>query len=156
MELLPQSSAATESVTNVHSNEIGHADFARHQSTHGVVGADEIVREMRVQTLHADPRTADATAGLRTVALHRGSNPARGILVMRSLERVRIYEFFEAMDSAIAFDAAHRRVEFGIDEPKERGHWGAVTQVRFVLNDDRSTIEAAHHNRATTSQGTAE
>lgn len=156
MELLPQSRAATESVTNVHSNEIGYADFGRDQSTHGVVGADEVVRKMRVQTLHADPRTADTTAGLRAVALHRGSSPARGVLVVRSLERVRIYEFFEAMDSAIAFDAAHRGVEFGIDEPKERGHWGAVTQVRFVLDDDRSTIEVAHHNRATTSQWTAE
>jgi hypothetical protein len=111
---------------------------------------------MRVQTLHADPRAADAATGLRACALHRDSSPARGVLVMRSLERVRIYEFLEAMDAAITFDAAHRRVEFGIDEPKERGHWCAVAQVWFVLNDDRSTIEAAHHNRATTSQGTAE
>jgi len=47
-------------------------------------------------------------------------------------------------------------MEFGVDQPKERGHRGAVTQVWFVLNDDRSTIEVAHYYRATTRQGTAE
>jgi len=101
VELLPQSSAATQSVTNVHSQQLGHTDVARHQRTNGVVGADEVVREMRVQTLHADPRAAHATAGLRAFALHRRSSSARGVLVMRSLERVRIDEFFEAMDAAI-------------------------------------------------------
>jgi hypothetical protein len=67
------------------------------------------------------------------------------------LERLFIDEFFEAMDAALALDAAHRRVEIGVHQPVERRHWGPVTQVGFVLDDDRSTIEVAHDNRASTS-----
>ena len=39
---------------------------------------------------------------------------------------------------------------------KRQGHGRAVTQVWLVLDDDRSTVEATHHHREATSEGTTE
>jgi hypothetical protein len=127
VELLPQSSAATTSVTDVNSNEFGHGDFTRHERADGVIGADQVVGQMCVQALDAGPRAADASTGLCAVAPNRGHDPALLVDIMSSRECFGIDESFESMDPAAPFDAAHRRVQFGIDQPVQRGHGRAVT-----------------------------
>src|ERR1035438_8630454 len=54
VELLPQSSAATTSVTDVLPEKFRYAGFGRDEGAHGVARTDEEVREVGVQALHAD------------------------------------------------------------------------------------------------------
>ena len=75
VELLPQSKAASASVTNV--NVLKRADLERlgDELPYGVVSAREVVREMSVKALHPHSRSPDAAVGLdevgRTVAAVR-------------------------------------------------------------------------------------
>jgi hypothetical protein len=50
------------------------------------------------------------------------------------------------VDTAIALEATHGIVQLWIDQPEQRGHRRAVAQVRFVLNDDGTTIATAHND----------
>ena len=156
VELLPQSSAATASVTNVQPDEFWYADFSRHEFADGVVGASQIVREVRVEALHANTCAAHATTRLRCIESHARSFATRGVFVVRSLERGCIDEIFEAVNAAVTLDATHGGVHFRIDEPKQCGHWGSVTHVRLVLDHDGPSIGVTHDDCATTGQGTAE
>jgi hypothetical protein len=127
VELLPQSSAATASLTDVHRDDVGHADLARHDGANFVVGAHEKVREMCVQTFDSNPRPSHATRWLRAVVAHGRISAAFRVLVMGSLQHFCVDEPFETMDASATFEATDRSVQFGIDEPEERGHRRAVT-----------------------------
>jgi hypothetical protein len=57
------------------------------------------------------------------------------------------------VDASLAFQATDRVVDLRIDEPEQCRHGRTVTQVWFVLNDDRSTIVAAYRDGEATGEG---
>lgn len=107
---------------------------------------------MGVQTLHPDARATDATAGLGPFGTNRGVTTALGVLLMGPSQLVGVDEFFEAVYSPTSFQSTHGLVKFGVDQPVKRRHRRAIAQMRFVLDDDRSTICSPHDHGATTSQ----
>jgi len=120
----------------------------RHEFTDGIIRTDEVVGEMGVQALHALARATDAPAGLGTIGAHGGEAAALGVLLVSFLQRVAVDEVFESVDSPIAFDSTHGFVEIRIDQPEERRHRRSVTKVRFVFDDNRSTVESSHDDGA--------
>lgn len=97
---------------------------------------------MRVQTLHAHTCSAHATRGLHQISAHRGGEATPRVLVVRSLKIFRVHEVFETVHSPVSFEATHGVVKFRVNQPEERGHGRTVTQVWFVLNNNRSTVVA--------------
>src|SRR5665213_1119160 len=71
VELLPQSSAATVLVTNVHHLYDRYVQFLRHQCSDRIVRPDQKVGQVRVKTLDTESRTAHTTRWLRTVVAKR-------------------------------------------------------------------------------------
>ena len=102
---------------------------------------------MGVQTLDADARAPDAATRLRAVGAHRGAATALGVLLVRRGQRVGVDEVFEAVDAPGALESTHGVVEFRVDQPEERRHRRAVAQVRFVLDDDRASVDCAARRR---------
>ena len=80
VELLPQSSAATVSPTHVNHVQLGTCSFVRDKFTYGILFTSEEIRQVRVQTLHAHPRAANAARRLDAVVA--GSLPR--VVVARS------------------------------------------------------------------------
>src|SRR5580704_7377040 len=80
VELLPQSSAATASVTDVVDREFGELHFESDQFADGIIRAHEVVGEVGVETLHADARAPDAATRLRALGTHGGATAALGVL----------------------------------------------------------------------------
>jgi hypothetical protein len=115
-----------------------------HKFANGITRADEKVGEMGVQTLHSHARAPHSPRRLHHVGSHGGVATTSRVVVVRALEFVRVDQFFESVDAAIALEAADRLVQLRIDEPEQCGHRRAVAQVRFVLNDDRTTVASAH------------
>jgi hypothetical protein len=54
-----------------------------HEFADGIVSPDEEIGEVSVQALHADARTANATARLGAVGSHGGATTACGVLLVR-------------------------------------------------------------------------
>lgn len=156
VELLPQSSAATTSATHVLAGQFRNTDFARYERSDRVVGSNEIVRQVRVQALHADAGAPDAAAGLRPPVSHGRRRSPRRVVVVGLAQLNFVDERFKAMDAAVTLESTHRRVKLRVDQPEECGHGCAVTQVRLVLNHDRSAVESSHDDRTPTGQSTAE
>jgi hypothetical protein len=156
VELLPQSKAATASLTNVHYAKRRHVKCFRDELADRVGRAREIVREVRVKTLHPDAGATDAAAGLNEFCAQRRGVATTRVLLVRTGQFIGIDELLEAVHATVALEAAHRRVELGVDEPVQGGHRRAVAQVRLVLNDDGRVVESAYHDRETTSGGTTE
>jgi hypothetical protein len=148
VELLPQSKAATVSVTDVFNRQLGQVHFARDEFTNGITGSDEIVGQMGVQALHAFTRASDTAAGLWAVGALGGEAAPRGVLFVRSLQRVGVDEVFESVDSPVALYSTHGIVEIWIDQPEECRHRRGITKVRFVFDDDRTTVESSHDDGA--------
>src|SRR5580692_10296209 len=92
VELLPQSSAATTSVTDVVDHEFGELHFGSDQFADRIVRAHEVVSEVGVQALHADARTPDAATRLRTLSAYRGATTALGVLLVRRGQRLGVDE----------------------------------------------------------------
>src|ERR1035438_2718641 len=84
VELLPQSSAATTSVTDVLAEKFRYAGFGRDEFAYGVARADEEVREVGVQALHADARAAHATTRLGAVSAHSRAPTTFGVQIGRA------------------------------------------------------------------------
>lgn len=103
---------------------------------------------MSVQTLHADACTTNAPARLSALGAHGGEASALGVLFVRRSQRLFVDQLFESVDAPTAFESTDRIVQFWIDEPKQCGHRRAVTQVRFVLDDNRATVESSHYDGA--------
>jgi hypothetical protein len=156
VELLPQSIAATTSPTDVLHDETRHVEGARHDFAHRIVRAYEEVREMRVQTLDANARASDTTYGLDEVGAYGRRTPSTGVLVVRALKVVRVHEQLEAVHPAVTFDATDRVMQFRVDQPVERGHGGAVAQVRFVLDDDGTSVNATNDHSESAGEGASE
>jgi len=154
--LLPQSKAATDSPTDVFDRQFGQVHFARDEFAHGVTGPHEKVGEMGVEALHAFASAADTAAGLRAVGAKGGEAATLGVLIVRSLQRVRVDEVFESVDPPIALNSTHGFVEFWIDQPEERRHRRGVTKVRFVFDDDRTTVESSHDHGAASRERSTE
>ena len=74
---------------------------------------------------------------------------------MCALEVHGVDELFEAMNAAFALEAADGVVQFGVNEPEERGHRCSVAQVRLVLDDDRTAVLVANDDRETTPKGSS-
>src|SRR5487761_2083433 len=86
VELLPQSSAATGSATDLFDSKVRQFNRLGDEFADGVVGADEEVRQVRVQALDADPRTTDPPLRLDHIHAHRGFATAPGVLVVGALQ----------------------------------------------------------------------
>jgi hypothetical protein len=148
VELLPQSRAATTSVTDVLNHEFGQVHLVRYEFTNGIDRPHEVVGQMRVQALHANARTTDAATGLGALRSDCCPSAPFGIRVVGRAQRIATHQVFEAVDAATSLETTHGFVDLRIDEPEERGHRRTVTQVRFVLYDDGSTVESSHDDRA--------
>jgi len=147
VELLPQSIAATALATDVVDHERTNVERARDDFAHGIVRSDEEVREVGVQALDAHAGTTHTAGGLDEIRANRRRAPTSRVLVVRALEGLGVNESFEAVHTPFALDATDRVVQFGVDEPEERGHRCAVTKVGFVLDDDGSSVRVAHDDR---------
>jgi hypothetical protein len=154
--LLPQSSAATASVTNRFDSNRRRTNHLGDEFAHGIVRSHEIVRQMRVQTLHAHPGAPHAAAGLDCIDSNSCETTSFGILVMSSPQPLRINELFESMDSAVALESTHGFVQFGVNEPEQCRHRCRVAKMRLILDHDRPTVEAAYDHRTATARGTAQ
>jgi hypothetical protein len=55
----------------------------------------------------------------------------------------------------LALEPTHRVVQIGIDEPVQRGHRGAVAQVRLILDDNRTAVMSSNDDREAAAEGTA-
>src|SRR5580692_1491200 len=84
VELLPQSKAASASGTNVVNHVRAHVDGLSNELANGVVGADKVVREVRVEALHADARASDATACLGEIGAHRRRGSSLRVRLVRT------------------------------------------------------------------------
>ena len=156
VELLPQSSAATVSVTYVLHGQYRQVKFGPNESTDGVIGAHEIVGQVRVEALHSNARTADAALRLDEFEMHRCGATPRRVLIVRTLQVCGINQFLESVHSGAAFKSTHCIVKFRIDQPEQRRHWSAVAQVGLVLNDDRPSIDPTHDDRTPASERATE
>ncbi len=108
---------------------------------------------MRVQALYADARSPDAAARLGEIGAHgRCSSPLR-VLFVGSRERFWTHQLFESVHTTFAFESTHRVVKIRIDEPVQRRHWGAVAQVRLILDDNGASVLPAHHDREPPAEG---
>jgi hypothetical protein len=148
VELLPQSSAATVSVTHVNHEQLGHIQLVRDEFTDGIVTTNEVVRQVRVQTLHADPRATNAAGRLDAVVVDRRRESSLGVAIVGTLQLGGVDERLESVNSAIALETTHGVVQFAVDQPVQRGHGRAVTKVRLIFNDDRAAVETSYDNRA--------
>jgi hypothetical protein len=124
--------------------------------SHGIIGADEIVRQMGVQALHPDPGAAHSPARLDEVAANGGRASAPGIVIVCSLKVVCIDERLESVDSAFTFETTHGVVQLGINEPIQSGHGRAIAQMWFVLDHHRASVSTPHYDRETSTEGTAD
>jgi hypothetical protein len=154
--LLPQSSAATTSVTNAHEVQRWYLDVGRNQRAHGVIGAHQKIGQMGVQAFDPDASAAHAAARRHEVASHDGFLTLSRVFVMGSLEVFCIDQLFITVHASTAFQAAHLVSQLRVNEPVQGRHRRAVTQVRFIFNDDRPAVESTHHHGASASERTAE
>ena len=70
VELLPQSNAASASVTNVVNHERPDVDRRSHEFTHRICVAREVVGEVCVKALHAHARAPDPALRLDEIGAH--------------------------------------------------------------------------------------
>jgi hypothetical protein len=102
---------------------------------------------MSMQALHADPRATDSPARLDEVSANRCDTAPLSVVIMGSLEFVRVDQGLKAVDPTVTFESTHGVVQLGIDQPKQGGHGRAVAQVRFVLDHDGPTVFGPHYYR---------
>jgi hypothetical protein len=152
VELLPQSRAATTSVTHILNAEVRKFDFLRHERANWIVRAHEVVGEMRVEALHPSPGPADATVRLDQVDAYRRVTSALFVLSVRASKLLFVHQLLKTMNATVAFQATHGVVQLAIDEPEQCRHRRAVAQVRFVLNDHRTSVEATDDDSAATGE----
>ena len=117
--------------------------------------AREVIGEVRVQALDANTGAAHSPARLDSVTSQRGHVASASVVVVGAFEVLGLNESLEAVHPAGAFDATDGLVQFGINQPVQRGHRGAVAQVRLVLDHDRTPVTASHDHRAATREGAA-
>jgi hypothetical protein len=110
VELLPQSIAATVSLTDVDDPQFRHVNLFGHHSADGIEVTGEIVGEMGVQALNPDAGAADSPLGRHGVGSHGGRLAALCVLIVRSSKILGVDEFLEAMHAALTFQATHTRV----------------------------------------------
>lgn len=125
----------------------------RHEFANGITGPHEIVGEMGVEALHAFARASDTAAGLGAVGAHGGEAAPLGVLLVRFRQRVAVDEVFKSVDSPITLNSTHGVVKIRIDQPEECRHRRTVTKVRFIFDDDRSTVESSHDHGAPSREG---
>ncbi len=156
VELLPQSNAATDSVTHQLNSQCRHVDRFGDQFADGVVRADEVIRQMRVQALHTNASAPDSAPGLHGFDAHGGDPASFGVGVVGRSKTDWIDHRFESMDPSIALESTDRGVKFGIDQPEQRRHRRRISQVRLVFDDHWSTVETSSNDRTASRQGTAD
>lgn len=149
VELLPQSSAATASLTNVVHLQSRHVYFPRHEGTDGVVGPDEKVGQVRVETFDATPRSTDPTRWLGSVSAKRCVRTTLGVGVVRALQLLRVHQLFESVDATVAFHPTYGVVQLGVDQPEKRRHRCSVSQMRFIFDDDGGPVQSTNNHGAT-------
>ncbi len=110
VELLPQSNAQTASATDVLDDERRKLEGRGDERAHGVVGADEVVRQVGVEALHPEARAPHATSGLGEFGSHCRVGAAPRVLVVGALQVLGVDEILEAMDTAMTLESAHRVV----------------------------------------------
>jgi hypothetical protein len=156
VELLPQSSAATTSVTYVVQRDDWHVDARRDQLTHGVIGTRQEIREVRVKALHPHTRATHAANGGEQVGAHDGGVASTSVVVVRALEFLSVNQVFEAVHTTFTFQSTHGITQFSVHQPKQCWHGRAVTKVWLIFNDHGSSINSTHDDRASTGEWTAE
>src|SRR5664280_775488 len=110
VELLPQSRAATGSVTNVLHYQRWQPDRVGDECAHGILGADQKVRQVRVQTLHSDARATHSPSRLDEVRSHRRCLATRPILLVRSSQLLGVDEVLKTVHAAVTLETTDRVV----------------------------------------------
>src|ERR1035437_6509067 len=154
VEFEPQSRTATLEVTDVNYLETRQHHFTRHQLTHGVVVAGEVVREVRVKTFDAHAGSAHSPAGLDGVGAHGGRLTPASVLLVGAREVLRVDKVLVAVHTARSLDTAHCFIEFGVDQPIHGGHRRAVAQMGLVLDHHRTSVTAPHDHGTSPVEGT--
>ena len=128
----------------------------RHQLTDRIIGAHQVVGEMRVQTLHSPTRATDSSAGRHEVTAHDGRVATSRVVVVRSLQFTIVNELFEAVHPAIALEGAHRGMNLRIHQPVQGGHRCAVSQVRLVFDHHGPTVSSSYDHGESTAEWPAD
>ena len=143
-----------DSATNVHDHERRYVNSTRPRVTRRVIGAHQVVGEMRVQALHAPTRAADAATGLRRGRGARWRASRRRAYA--SCARAQLVGVHERLRSGGPRPRSRgdspASCNLGIDQPVQGGHRRAVAQVRLVFDHDRPTVS----RRTTTANRPAE
>ena len=111
-----------------------------------------MVGHVGVQTLNARSRATDTATGLGRRGVQRGRLAACLVLVVGSAKFLFVNERFETVNPTVALNARHGVVNFGIEEPEQRRHRGAVTEMGFVFNNDGLAGLATDDYRESTSR----
>lgn len=148
VELLPQSMAATASVTYVEDPQFGEVHLLGDEPPHRVVRPYEVIGEVGVQTLDAHARAADAAFGLHAFGAHRSAASPLRVLFVGSRERVKVDQRLEPVNTALALEATDRGVEILVHQPKQRGHGRAIAQVRLIFDDHWQSVLATNDDGA--------
>jgi hypothetical protein len=156
VELLPQSNAATTSVTHVLALQEWDPDRLRDEFTDGIITVDQVVCQVRVKTLDTHSRTTHASRGVGEIITHGGRTTSQRVSIVRALEFNFINHRLETVHAPLTLEATHGVVQLTVDKPVERRHGRPVAQVGLILDDHRPTIDSSHDHRTTAGQRSTE
>ncbi len=150
MELLPQSKATSASVTDVNYDEFGHVEITRHQLANGITRSpSRNWRDVRGD-IHAEARASDTSIRLDQLFVHRRASASFGVVPDAF---VRARQDRRVSRSGARHPSLSRRLtaacNAGSTNQNNVGMGRAVTQVRFVLDDDRTSIRPSNDDGKT-------
>lgn len=103
---------------------------------------------MRVKALDPLAGPTDTPGRRDRVSLDDRGVTASRVVVVRRGEFVGVDERLESVDTALALETAHRRVQLPVDQPVQGRHRRSVSQVRLVLDHDGPSVEPANDDGA--------
>jgi hypothetical protein len=135
------------SFTYVLDGQHGNLQFGADEGADGVVRAHEKVGQMCMKALHANPGTADTALGLDEVVTYGRRTATLGVLIVRALQVRGVHQLLKSVNPGATFESTDRVVKLRINQPEQGRHWGAVTHVWLVFDDNWSSVDSAHHDR---------
>ena len=123
----------------------------------GVLPADKPPRHMGMNALDPSAGSPDAATGPGALPPRRHESVTlSGVSHMRRRQCLCIDRPLGVLDAAFGFEQPDPGPNDGVDQPVAGRHGRAVTQVRFVLDDDRTTVESSHDHGAASRERSTE